>query len=116
MNILLATQSPLYMPLYLAWLNSPPALRRQIDFVVDGSVGKHDSLVRRTLSTGARTQDIVLAVGDLLRLRSYLDDKDGFDRPVITGGLVDRVCFWLIDGLEADRNSFAAGIDEFVIL
>lgn len=117
MRILLAAQTPLYMPVYLAAQEMERRGRQPITLDVAPMEPKNDLLVKRTLGKAVDTSDAVLAVGDLVRLSSYLGPSAGLDAPVIAGGLVDKMCLWLMDGLDPnDVTRLMSPDEEFAIL
>jgi hypothetical protein len=95
-RILLATRSPLYAPIYHAWVSSPQTFRERValDFAVEGRNG--DDLVSQTLAH-CEGNSVLMAVGDLTRLTRFID-KPGYDRPIIVGGFIDKMCLWLATG------------------
>lgn len=96
-RILLATRSPLYAPIYHAWVSAPRTFKERIalDFAVEGKNG--DDLVSQTLAH-CESNSVIMAVGDLTRLTNYID-QPGYDKPVILGGLIDKMCLWLATGV-----------------
>jgi hypothetical protein len=106
MKILLATKSDIYLPLYVAWLNSDKTLQSRISFEVSSAVQLHphqqDKLVHRTLDPSDR-DEVFFAVGDIFRLSAAKNDKNNLKDPVVVGGLIDKKCFWLVGGND-DRN------------
>jgi hypothetical protein len=101
-RILLATRSPLYAPIYHAWVSSPRTFRERValDFAVEGKNG--DDLVSQTLAH-SEGNSVLMAVGDLTRLTKFID-KPGYDRPIILGGFIDKMCLWLATGLHGKEG------------
>ena len=96
LRICLATDSTLYLPLYLAWLNADFSLKSRIRFSINSdqaSDHSRDRFVTDTLSKNAEN-DILFSVGDIARLKNGFGI--GLDDPVITGGLVDKLCVWML--------------------
>ena len=104
-RILLATRSPLYAPIYHAWVTSKPAVKSRLQIDYSHEMSHRDDLVCQTLTNynGGRPQ-VLLAVGDVTRLCSYIRKPNGLCPPQIVGGFIDRICLWLVDGDDFDAR------------
>lgn len=100
-TIVLAAPSPLYAPLYLAKQQRIRRIFDLVDFVYADSLGStshdvSDPLFHKLL-TKVGSHKCLISVGDPMRLID-LKPQDGWDEPLVIGGMLRRMCYWVING------------------
>ena len=114
-RVMLAGPSLLYAPLYLAKIERLSYSYRWITFcyptlhdVIGQEEGQHDPVYYKLLSP-VQDHDVILAVADPFRLRYKNSTGHDPSAAVVVGGLIQKMCLWLV----SDRNGFDLSKDNF---
>jgi hypothetical protein len=107
--VVLATNSPLYAPILLAQVQARNQtcakmkleLARYPSAFVRASTDV-DPFIDRVLSQADVDKTILIGIGDPMRVTAVPSQQRKFARAKIVGGLLQRMCYWLVDSREFD--------------